>query len=158
MMGTEDRLKGILARQVAAANKARKDQEAADEAAEKARKLRAEVAQKWTEQRIHIEHFIDRLNQEIRANGQQLYVRGPRPLSADPSRDVDEMDVGFEQYAVPGDMRKLLIRVGPNGEIYVHIATRNTSPVKHYTLNAFEATEEKLEGAVLDFLDENTPK
>jgi hypothetical protein len=146
-----------MERQAAAAKRAQVDQEGADEAAEKRQKLCAEVDRKWTAQRAHIEQFINRLNQELSENGVQLYVRGPRTASSDPPIQVDQMDIDFDQYPQTQHMRKLSISVRPNGEIYVHIATKDISPVKQYTLNAFEATNEQLEGTVLDFLDANTP-
>ena len=156
-MGTDERLKGILARQASAAERAELDQVAAQEAAEKAKDLRLRVTEKWQGQRAHIEQFIDRLNKEMSDHGTTLFVRGSR-YPVDESMHVDMMDIGFEKYTSTGDMRKLAISVRPDGRIYVSIATRNISPAKHYDLNVFEATDGQLEGAVLDFLDENTPK
>ena len=155
-MGTDERLKGILARQAAVAEKAKHDQAAAQAAAEQAKALRVRVTEKWQGQRAHIEQFIDRLNNEMSDLGTTLFVRALR-YPSDESVQVDAMDIGFEKYTT-GDMRKLAILVRPDGQIYVSIATRSVSPAKHYDLNVFEATEEQLEGAVLDFLDENTPK
>lgn len=154
-MGTEERLKGILARQTAAAEKAKHDQAAAQAAAERAKDLRVRVTEKWQGQRAHIEQFIDRLNNEMSDLGTTLFVRASR-YPSDESVQVDAMDIGFETSA--GDMRKLALLVRPDGRIYVSIATRTVSPVKHYDLNVLEATDEQLEGTVLDFLDENTPK
>jgi len=58
-MGTEDRLKGILARQAAAAEANQRDEAAAQAAAEKAKLLRVRVSKKWQDQRTHIDKFID---------------------------------------------------------------------------------------------------
>ena len=77
-MGTEDRLKEILARQVAAAEANRQREEEAQVAAEKAKELRAEVTQKWRVQRAYIERFVVQLNEQIRKNDVQLSVRDSR--------------------------------------------------------------------------------
>jgi hypothetical protein len=53
--------------------------------------------------------------------------------------------------------RKLTISVRPDGKIHVTMTTRYTSPAKNYVLDALEATNDQLEGTVLDFRDINTP-
>ena len=54
-MGNRERLKGILERQAAAAERERLDEEAASAKAEKVRSVRVEVIQKWQEQQAHLE-------------------------------------------------------------------------------------------------------
>jgi hypothetical protein len=156
-MATEDRFKQILERQEAAAEKRRLDQEAADTAAEKASILRRQVLEKWSEQRLHIEHFIERVNQDLAPSGTKLFVRKTRP-GDQKSRQLDELNVGFEEYENYSDLRKLWLSVRPDGCIHVGMGMRNHSPAKNYELNVLKATSADLEGTVLDFLDVNTPK
>ncbi|MGO8842403.1 MAG: hypothetical protein ACLQF1_15115 [Methyloceanibacter sp.] len=156
-MGTEDRLKEILARQVAAAEANRQREEEAQVAAQKAKELRAEVTQKWRVQRAYIERFVVQLNEQIRKNDVQLSVRDSRYPAPEGTFEVDKIEIGFQPRS-RGDMRNLTIAVRPNGEIYVSIASSTTSPAKHYTLNTLKATNDELEGTVLDFLDVNTPR
>ena len=65
------------------------------------------------------------------------------------------MEIGFDELS---EMRKLVIMVRGNGQIYVSIATSSMSPAQQYELNVFEMTNKQLEGTVVDFLDLNTPK
>jgi hypothetical protein len=73
-MGNKERLKDILRRQAAAAERERLDQEAAAAQAEKVRSLRVEVIQKWQEQRAHLETYIAQINKETSKNSVQLFV------------------------------------------------------------------------------------
>jgi len=154
-MGTEDRLKGILARQAAAAEANQRDEAAAQAAAEKAKLLRVRVSKKWQDQRTHIDKFIDQLNQQMSKNGVHLVVRASRYKTTDATMELDRMEIGYDQYT--RDEEKLTFSVRPNGEIDVWIAS-DKSPAKNSALNAFEATNDDFEGALLDFLDLNTPK
>jgi len=156
-MGNKERLKGILERQAAAAERERLDEEAASAKAEKAKSVRVEVIQKWQEQRAHLETFIDQINKEMSKNGVQLFVvKNPRHAHTGVSMEVDKIEVAFQQ-RMPYD-KKLVISVRANGEAYVSISTNSVSQAKQYMLNVLEVTNEQLEATVLDFLDANTPK
>jgi L-lactate utilization protein LutB len=86
-MGNKERLKGILERQAAAAERERLDEEAASAKAEKVRSVRVEVIQKWQEQRAHLETYIDQINKETSKNGVQLFVvKNPRHADTGPDR------------------------------------------------------------------------
>ena len=154
-MGADDRLANILARQTIAADKARSDKSNADAAAANAAQVRAQVAQKWGEHRPRLEAFINELNQQFRHNNIRLTVKGSRYKTSTPAVDVDRMEIGFDELS---EMRKLVIMVHGNGQIYVSIATSSMSPAQQYELNVFEMTTKQLEGTVVDFLDLNTPK
>ena len=154
-MGTDDRLANILARQTIAADKARSDESNADAAAANAVQVRAQVAQKWGEHRPCLEAFINELNQQFRHNNIRLTVKDSRYKTSTPAIDVDRMEIGFDELS---EMRKLVIMVCGNGQIYVSIATSSMSPAQQYELNVFEMTNKQLEGTVVDFLDLNTPK
>jgi hypothetical protein len=158
-MGTEDRLKGILARQAAAA-KAKQSAESEDQAAaEKAQLLRASVAEKWHGQRVHIERFIYQTNKQISKNGVQLFVRasGYR-RTAVTKEEVDRMEIAFDAHT--DNLKKLTFSVRPDGDIFISMGTSYdaTTPAKQSILNVLKNTNDELEGTVLDFLDINTPK
>jgi len=156
-MGNKERLKGILERQAAAAERERLDEEAASAKAEKVRSVRVEVIQKWQEQRAHLETYIAQINKETSKNDVQLFVvENPRHAHTGVGMEVDKMEVAFRQ-RMPYD-KKLVISVRANGEAYVSISTSSVSRAQQYTLNVLEATNEQLEATVLDFLDANTPK
>ena len=156
-MGNKERLKGILERQAAAAERERLDEEAASAKAEKVRSVRVEVIQKWQEQRAHLESYIDQINKQTSKNDVQLFVvKNPRQADTGVGMEVDKMEVAFRQ-RMPYD-KKLVISVRANGEAYVAISTSSVSQAQQYTLNVLEATNEQLEATVLDFLDANTPK
>jgi L-lactate utilization protein LutB len=72
-MGNKERLKGILERLAAAAERERLDEEEASAKAEKVRSVRVEVIQKWSEQGSHLESYIDEINKQISKNGVQLF-------------------------------------------------------------------------------------
>jgi hypothetical protein len=57
-MGNKERLKGILERLAAAAERERLDEEEASAKAEKVKSVRVEVIQEWQEQRAHLKTFI----------------------------------------------------------------------------------------------------
>ena len=156
-MGNKERLKGILERLAAAAERERLDEEEASTKAEKVKSVRVEVIQKWQEQRSHLESYIDEINKQIGKNGVQLFVvQNPRRAHTGVSMEVDKMEVAFHQ-RIPHD-KKLAISVRANGEAYVAISTSSVAQAKQYTLNLLEVTNEQLEAPVLDFLDANTPK
>ena len=156
-MGNKERLKGILERQAAAAERERLDDEAASAKAEKVKSVRVEVIQKWREQRSHLETYIDQINKQISKNGVQLFVvKNPRHADTAVGMEVDKMEVAFHQRTP--HHKKLAISVRANGEAYVAISTSSVAQAKQYTLNVLEATNEQLEATVLDFLDANTPK
>ena len=156
-MGNKERLKGILERQAAAAERERLDEEAASAKAEKVRSVRVEVIQKWQEQRAHLETYIAQINKETSKNDVQLFVvKNPRHADTGVGMEVDKMEVAFRQ-RTPHD-KKLVISVRANGEAYVSISTSSVSQAQQYTLNVLEVTNEQLEATVLDFLDANTPK
>jgi L-lactate utilization protein LutB len=97
-MGNKERLKGILERQAAAAERERLDEEEASAKAEKVKSVRVEVIQKWQEQRSHLETYIDQINKQISKNGVQLFVvQNPRRAHAGVSMEVDKMEVAFHQ-------------------------------------------------------------
>jgi L-lactate utilization protein LutB len=78
-MGNKERLKGILERQTAAAERERLDEEAASAKAEKVRSVRIEVIQKWQKHQAHLETYIAQINKEMSKNGVQLFVvKNPR--------------------------------------------------------------------------------
>ena len=156
-MGNKERLKGILERQAAAAERERLDEEAASAKAEKVRSVRVEVIQKWQKQRAHLETYIAQINKETSKNDVQLFVvKNPRQADTGVGMEVDKMEVAFRQRQ-PHD-KKLVISVRANGEAYVAISTSSVSQAQQYTLNVLEVTNEQLEATVLDFLDANTPK
>jgi L-lactate utilization protein LutB len=156
-MGNKERLKGILGRQAAAAERERLDEEAASTKAEKVRSVRVEVIQKWQEQRTQLETYIAQINKETSKNGVQLFVvKNPGHAHTGVSMEVDKMEVAFRQ-RTPND-KKLVISVKANGEANVSISTSSVSQAQQYTLNVLEVTNEQLEATVLDFLDANTPK
>ena len=156
-MGSKERLKGILERQAAAAERERLDEEVASAKAEKVRSVKVEVIQKWQEQRAHLETYIDQINKLTSKNDVQLFmVKNPRQADTGVGMEVDKMEVAFRQ-RMPYD-KKLVISVRANGEAYVAISTSSVSQAQQYTLNVLEATNEQLEATVLDFLDANTPK
>ena len=72
-MRNKERLKGILERQAAAAERERLDEEAASTQAEKVKAVRVEVIQKWQEQRAQLETYIAKINKETSKNGVQLF-------------------------------------------------------------------------------------
>ena len=155
-MGTEDRVKEILARQAAAA-KVEKDSEAeAKILAGQLNELRGAVTQNWPVRRAHIAAFVTQLNSQMRENGHQLFVMESDSLSSHTGLEVDKMELGFEQKT--RSHRKLLLSVRPDGEIYVSMGTRGMAAARSYKFNLLEATNEQLEGTVLDFLDINTPQ
>ena len=155
-MGNKERLKDILKRQAAAAERERLDEEAAAAQVEKVRSLRVEVIQKWQEQRAHLETYIAQINEETSKNGVQLFVvKNPRQADTG-GVEVDKMEVAFRQ-RMPHD-KKLVISVRASGEAYVSISTSSVSQAQQYRLNVLEVTNEQLEATVLDFLDANTPK
>jgi hypothetical protein len=156
-MGNKERLKGILERLAAAAERERLDEEAASAKAEKVKSVRVEVIQKWQEQRAHLETYIAQINTETSKHGVQLFVaQNPRHAHTGVSMEVDKLEVAFHQ-RMPHD-KKLAISVRANGEAYVAISTSSVAQAKQYTLNVLEVTNEQLEATVLDFLDANTPK
>ena len=156
-MGNKERLKGILERLAAAAERERLDEEEASAKAEKVKSVRVEVIQKWQEQRSHLETYIDQINKQISKNGVQLFVvQNPRRAHTGVSMELDKMEVAFHQ-RTPHD-KKLAISVRANGEAYVAISTSSVAQAKQYTLNVLEVTNEQLEATVLDFLEANTPK
>jgi hypothetical protein len=156
-MGNKERLKGILERLAAAAERERLVEEAASAKAEKAKSVRVEVIQKWQEQRAHLETSTAQINKQTSKNGVQLFVvKNPRHAHTGVSMEVDEMEVAFHQ-RMPHD-KKLAISVRANGEAYVAISTSSVSQAKQYMLNVLEVTNEQLEATVLDFLDANTPE
>ena len=155
-MGNKERLKGILERQAAAAERERLDEEEASAKAEKVRSVRVEVIQKWQEQLAHLETYIAQINKETSKNGVQLFVvQNPRQADTGVGMEVDKMEVAFR--SKPHD-KKLVISVRANGEAYVSISTSSLSKAEQYMLNVLEVTNEQLEATVLDFLDANTPK
>ena len=80
-MGNKERLKGILGRQAAAAERERMDEEEASAKAENVKSVRVEVIQKWQEQRAHLETYIAQINKETTKNGVQLFVvKNPNEL------------------------------------------------------------------------------
>jgi hypothetical protein len=156
-MGNKERLKDILERQAAAAERERLDEEAASAKAEKVRSVRVEVIQKWQKQRAHLETYIAQINKETSKNDVQLFVvKNPRHADTGLGMEVDKMEVAFRQ-RTPHD-KKLVISVRANGEAYVSISTSSVSQAEQYMLNVLEVTNEQLEATVLDFLDANTPK
>src|SRR5262245_10482233 len=156
-VGNKGRLKGILERQAAAAERQRLDEEAASAEAEKVRLLRVEVIQKWQKQRAHLETYIAQINKETIKNDVQLFVaKNPRQADTGAGMEVDKMEVAFRQ-RMPYD-KKLVISVKANGEAYVSVSTSSVSQAQQYMLNVLEVTNEQLEATVLDFLDANTPK
>ena len=156
-MGNKERLKGILERQAAAAERERLDEEAASTQAEKVKAVRVEVIQKWQEQRAQLETYIAKINKETSKNGVQLFVvKNPRHAHGGVSMEVDKMEVAFRE-GTPHD-KKLAISVKANGEANVSISTSPVSQAQQYTLDVLEVTDEQLEATVLDFLDANTPK
>jgi hypothetical protein len=156
-VGNKERLKGILERQAAAAERERLDEEAASAKAERVRSVRVEVIQKWQEQRAHLETYIAQINKETSKNGVQLFVvKNPRQADTGVGMEADKMEVAFRQ-RTPHD-KKLVISVRANGEAHVSISTSSVSQARQYMLNVFEVTNEQLEATVLDFLDANTPK
>ena len=156
-MGNKERLKGILERQAAAAERERLDEEAASAKAEKVRSVRVEVTQKWEQQRFHLETYIAQINKETSKNGVQLFVvKNPRHADTGVGMEVDKMEVAFRQ-RTPHD-KKSVISVRANGEAHVSISTSSVSQAEQYMLNVLEVTNEQLEATVLDFLDANTPK
>jgi L-lactate utilization protein LutB len=83
-MGNKERLKGILERQTAAAERERLDEEAASAKAEKVRSVRIEVIQKWQKHQAHLETYIAQINKEMSKNGVQLFVvKNPRHAAPD---------------------------------------------------------------------------
>ena len=155
-MGNKERLKDILKRQAAAAERERLDEEAAAAQVEKLRSVRVEVIQKWQEQRAHLETYIAQINKETSKNSVQLFVvKNPRQADTG-GMEVDKMEVAFRQ-RMPYD-KKLVISVRASGEAYVSISTSSVSQAQQYRLNVLEVTNEQLEATVLDFLDANTPK
>ena len=155
-MGNKERLKDILKRQAAAAERERLDEEAAAAQVEKVRSVRVEVIQKWQEQRAHLETYIAQINKETSKNSVQLFVvKNPRQADTG-GMEVDKMEVAFRQ-RMPYD-KKLVISVRASGEAYVSISTSSVSQAQQYRLNVLEVTNEQLEATVLDFLDANTPK
>ena len=156
-MGNKERLKDILKRQAAAAERERLDEEAAAAQVEKVRSLRVEVIQKWQEQRAHLETYIAQINKEISKNSVQLFVvKNPRQADTGAGMEVAKIEVAFRQ-RMPYD-KKLVISVRASGEAYVSISTSSVSQAQQYRLNVLEVTNEQLEATVLDFLDANTPK
>jgi len=156
-MGNKERLKDILKRQAAAAERERLDEEAAAAQVEKVRSVRVEVIQKWQEQRAHLETYIAQINEETSKNSVQLFVvKNPRQADTGVGMEVDKMEVAFRQ-RMPHD-KKLVISVRASGEAYVSISTSSVSQAQQYRLNVLEVTNEQLEATVLDFLDANTPK
>ena len=156
-MGNKERLKDILKRQAAAAERERLDEEAASAQAEKVRSVRVEVIKKWQEQRTRLETYIAQINKETTKNGVQLFiVKDPRQAGTGLGMEVDKMEVAFRQ-RMPYD-KKLVISVRANGEAHVSISTSSVSQTRQYVLNVLEVTNEQLEVTVLDFLDANTPK
>jgi Tfp pilus assembly protein PilO len=156
-MGNKERLKGILERLAAAAERERLDEEEASAKAEKVKSVRVEVIQKWQEQRSHLESYIDQIKKQIRKNSVQLFVvQNPRRAHTGVSLELDKMEVAFHQ-RMPHH-KKLAISIRANGEAYVAISTSSMAQAKQYTLNVLEVTNEQLEVTVLDFLDANTPK
>jgi hypothetical protein len=144
-MGNKERLKGILERQAAAAERERLDEEEASTKAERVRSVRVEVIQKWQEQRAHLETYIAQINKETNKNGVQLFVvKNPRHADTGVGMEVDKMEVAFHQ-RTPHDKK-------------FSISTSSLSKAEQYTLNVLEVTHEQLEATVLDFLDANTPK
>jgi hypothetical protein len=156
-VGNKERLKGILERQAAAAERERLDEEAASAKAEKVRSVRVEVIQKWQKQQAHLETYIAQINKETSKNGVQLFVvKNPRHADTGVGMEVDKMEVAFRQ-RTPHD-KKLVISVRANGKAHVSISTSSVSQAQQYMLNVLEVTNEQLEATVLDFLDANTPK
>ena len=154
-MGTEDRLKSILRRQAAAVALAAREDAEAKVATETANQLRESVTQKWKVQRAHFVKFIGQLNLQTSKNGVVLFVKEsayPAPVNAS---ELDKVEVGFQRDVC--EMRKLTISVRPDGKMHVTMTTRYTSPAKSYVLDALGATNDQIEGTVLDFLDINTP-
>jgi transcription elongation factor len=155
-MGNKERLKGILERQAATAERERLDEEAASAKAEQVRSVRVEVIQKWQEQRAHLETYIAQINKETSKNDVQLFVvKNPRQADTGVGMEVDKMEVAFR--SKPHD-KKLVISVRANGEANVSISTSSLSQAQQYMLNVLEVTNEQLEATVLDFLDATTPK
>ena len=156
-MGNKERLKDILERQAAAAERERLDEEEASAKAEKVRSVRFEVIQKWQQQRAHLETYIAQINKETSKNGVQLFVvKNPRHADTGVGMEVDKMEVAFHQ-GTPHD-KKLAISVRANGEAHVSISTSSVSQAQQYMLNVLEVTNDQLEATVLDFLDASTPK
>ena len=125
-MENKERLKGILERQAAAAERERLDEEAASTKAEKVRSVRVEVIQKWQEQRTQLETYIAQINKETSKNGVQLFVvKNPGHAHTGVSMEVDKMEVAFRQ-RTPHD-KKLVISVKANGEANVSISTSSVS-------------------------------
>jgi NCAIR mutase (PurE)-related protein len=157
-MGTEDRLKGIMARQAAAA-KAKQSAESEDQAAAaKAQLLRASVVEKWHGQRVHIESFINQTNKQISKNGVQLFVRASGSRRTGVTKEVDRMEIAFDAHT--DNLKKLTFSVRPDGDIFISMGTSYdaATPAKQSILNVLKNTNDELEGTVLDFLDINTPK
>jgi hypothetical protein len=153
----KERLKGILGRQAAAAERERLDEEAASAKAKNVKSVRAEVIQKWREQRAHLETYIAQINKETRKNGVQLFVvKNPSQAEMESGMEVDKMEVAFRESTPHG--KKLVISVRANGEAYVSISTSSETRAEQSTLQVLEVTNEQLEATVLDFLDANTPK
>ena len=114
-MGNKKRLKGILERLAAAAERERLDEEEASAKAEKVRSVRVEVIQKWSEQGSHLESYIDEINKQISKNGVQLFVvQNPRRAHTGVRMEVDKMEVAFHQ-RIPHD-KKLAISVRPTSK------------------------------------------
>jgi hypothetical protein len=156
-MGNKERLKGILERQAATAERERLDEEAASAKAEQVRSVRVEVIQKWQAQRAHLETYIAQINKETSKNSVQLFVmKNPGHAHTGVSMEADKMEVAFRQ-RTPYD-KKLVISVRANGEANVSISTSSLSQAQQYMLNVLEVTNEQLEATVLDFLDATTPK
>ena len=156
-LGNKERLKGILGRQAATAERERLDEEAASAKAKNVKSVRAEVIQKWREQRAHLETYIAQINKETSKNGVQLFVvKNPSRAEMESGMEVDKMEVAFRESTPHG--KKLVISVRANGEAYVSISTSSETRAEQSTLHVLEVTNEQLEATVLDFLDANTPK
>jgi len=137
-MGTEDRLKKIMAQHARVAGQAKA-------AAEQADKVRAVCQPKWKELQAHVRQFVAGLNGRFENYGLHIFERD--------SPNFEAIHLALDE---AGMERAIKIFMVNDGRIYV--VTSSEWPNDLFLGNIINVTNEQIEGAIMDFLDRYTPK
>lgn len=151
---SDERLADILRRQERAAAQKRASDARAAEAQAEATRLELRAQEAWKQQSIALDQALAELNAVMLANGIQLHRRaGEAGKGA-----VDGVEVGFgDRPSSATDLKVLYFSIGADGVVAVRMGTADRMPAKQYGFDLLSAAKADWAGALLDFVDVNTP-
>jgi hypothetical protein len=151
-LSPEDRMKAILAKQAEADETKRAEEAAESIATDQAEAMRAEVTGIWDSKlKPALLKMIAEANESM-PGGRKLFVQlnGPAHQS---SLVVDEILFSFEDKAVSLLTKKCTVRILPDGIVVVSMESHYRRSAKGYNFEALTATEDRMKGIVLDYLE-----